>query len=482
MTADKILQLNRRGSLSAAKPQSLIAIPLCTWLIIPYAVSKVEEANHDEFLSPVEERHIDYILEEEFSVNPDFLRFFVAQAGITAGDKSRIVGYAEESDCIAVRSATTAQGETDLLVKYGANNGALPTAILIEDKIRAGFQPDQAKRYRERGDEGKGQEWSQYWTCLVAHAKYPAEKGDFDAVVSLEALHEYFAIKTDERSRFRTRVLEQTIRKFEATGIQSVDPGMTRFRAMYSAECAKVLEPGRWVYDKARDAWWDDTWFFFRCTAWPKGVQIRHQARTGLIGLILPVSDPTPLREVVKQCVAQYPRGSGRRIDVVPVGKSKYAFQIDVPKVVDVSFDAEPPEFEDFFAAIDFLAGVYEKSSDLLPEALRADGEKASLPQEDRDFRALRAMVLGFMRSTVTCLGTQMPYPLPDLRLLTGSMPEKDRYFASPGLMGGFLLELREDERHNRYVISEYWSRQWGSFSVRHKITPSEVVALNEGA
>jgi hypothetical protein len=445
-------------------------------------VSEEEKPNHDEFLSPVEERHIDYVLEEEFSVNPDFLRFFLEQARLTAGDQSRIVGCTEESDCIAVRSATTAKGETDLLVKYGANSGALPTAILIEDKIRAGFQPDQAKRYRERGDEGKGQEWAQYWTCLVAHAKYSAAKGDFDAVVSLEALHDYFAMKTDERSRFRTRVLEQTIRKFEATGIQSVDPGMTRFRAMSSAECAKVLEPGRWVYDKARDAWWDDTWFFFRDTAWPKGVQIRHQARTGHIGLILPVSDPSPLREVVKQWVVRYPHGSAPRIVLVPVGRSNYAFQIDVPKVVDFSFDAEPPEFEDFFAAIDFLAGLYEKSSDLLPEALRANGEKASLSQEDLDLRALRAMLLGFMRSTVICLGTQMPYPLPDLRLLTGSIPEKDRYFASPGLMGGFFLELREDEKHSRYVISEYSSRQWGSFSVRHKITPSEVIALSEGA
>ena len=69
-------------------------------------------------------------------------------------------------------------------------------------------------------------------------------------------------------------------------------------------------------------------------------------------------------------------------------------------------------------------------------------------------------MLLGFMRSKVICLRTEMPHPLPDLRLLTASIPEKDRYFASSGLMGGFFLELREDEKHNRYVISEYSSRQ----------------------
>lgn len=447
-------------------------------------VQTQENYNHDdELVSPVEERHIDYILEEEFSVNPDFLRFFLEQARLTTGDKSRIVEPTEESICIAVRSVTTGRGETDLLVKYGANSGSLPTAILIEDKISAGFQPDQPMRYRDRGEEGKGKEWSEYWTCLVAHTRYSAEKVDFDATVSLEALREYFAGKSDERSRFRARVLEQTIRKYEATGIQRIDPGMTDFRAMYAAECAKVLKPGQWEYDKPRNAWWDDTWFYFRGTSWPKGVQIRHQARTGFIDLILPASDPTPLHDVAEQLMDWHPHGLIPKIEVVPVGKTKCAFQIRVPKVVDFSLDAQLPDFEEFFAAVEFLAGLYERASNLFPEALRIpDTEGMSPPEEDRNTRALRAMLLGFMRSIVTRLGTQMPYPLPDLRLLTASTPEKERYFSSPGLMGGFLLELREDERHDQYIISEYWSRQWGSSSVRHKITASEVFELNEEA
>jgi hypothetical protein len=89
-------------------------------------------------------------------------------------------------------------------------------------------------------------------------------------------------------------------------------------------------------------------------------------------------------------------------------------------------------------------------------------------------------MLLGFMRSTVTCLGTEMPYPLPDLRRLTAATPEEERYFASLGLMGGFHLELYQDERQNPYILSEYWSRQWGAHSVRHKITVSEVLELDD--
>jgi hypothetical protein len=53
---------------------------------------KTQIPEHDMLFSPVEERHIDYILEEEFSVNLDFLRFFLEQARLTAIDKGRIVG------------------------------------------------------------------------------------------------------------------------------------------------------------------------------------------------------------------------------------------------------------------------------------------------------------------------------------------------------------------------------------------------------
>jgi hypothetical protein len=469
---------NLAGLAHSVMPAS---VHMAKWVIMQ--VQNKLSSKHDQLVSPVEERHIDFILEEEFSVDPDFLEFFLEQARLSASDKCRIAECTKDRECMAVRSATTAKGETDILVKYGTNKGTLPTAILIEDKIKAGFQPDQAKRYRDRGEEGKGQEWSEYWTCLVSHTKYSSENSDFDAVVSLEALFGYFSQKTDPRSRFRARVLEQTIRKYEATGIQRIDPGMTGFRAIYAAESARVLKPGRWVYDKARDAWWDDTWFFFRGTTWPKAVQIRHQARTGCVDLILPTSDQALLRAVVEQWVASYPDGPVPRIEVISVGRNKSAFQIRVPKVVDFYCDAQMTEFEEFFSAIEFLAGLYERSSNLLPEALRVpDVDKGLLAEENQDLRALRSMLLGFLRSAVICLGTQMPYPLPDLRLLTALTPEKERYFASPGLMGGFLLELREDEEHGRYILSEHWSRQWGSFLVRHKITTSEVLKLSEEA
>ena len=80
-------------------------------------MEKLETSGTDDFRSPIEERHIDFILEEEFVANPAFLDFFLHQAGTTASNveiPARKHGGASE----AFRSATTSAGETDVLVRY----------------------------------------------------------------------------------------------------------------------------------------------------------------------------------------------------------------------------------------------------------------------------------------------------------------------------------------------------------------------------
>ena len=434
-----------------------------------------------ELFSPVEERHIDYILEEEFNLNRDFLRFFLDQARLGAPDQTVIFACADDAQCAAVRSVTTREGESDLLVTYGPSVG-LPTAILIEDKIRASFQPRQPERYRERGDCGKGKGWSQYWTCLVGPRKYIAKSTAFDATVSIEALQKYFAGRADDRSQFRARILRRTIEKFEAAGVQIVDPGVTEFRGMYAAECEHRLGPTQWIYDKPRDAWWDDTWFSFQSVRWPRSIEVRHQARTGFVDLILPLDDQDVLHKMLEFWRYSYPSSAGPSVNIIPIGKEKkkFAFRVPVRKIVEFTGKTRP-DFEEIFTKIEFLSGLYERSCHLLPESLRCSAPApAGADARSQQLRALRAMLHGFMRSTVVSLGTQMPYPLPEPHLLSEEVPSEERYFASPGLMGGFMLVLREDERHSPYILSQYWSRQWGTGSVRHKITTSEVLCLSD--
>lgn len=128
------------------------------------------------------------------------------------------------------------------------------------------------------------------------------------------------------------------------------------------------------------------------------------------------------------------------------------------------------------------MAVTYEKASSLLPESLRVRAIQKESDERlfiDAGMRALQAILLGFMRSTVTNLGTQMPFPLSDVRRLTSKTPESARYFASTGLMGGFLLKLEKDETAKPYIASEYWSRQWGAHTIRHKITTDQILKVN---
>ena len=101
----------------------------------------------------VREMHVDFLLEEEFNVSATFLEHFITAAHTEPGRSS----FRAES---VRRSVGDQFGEVDLIVLYKQPDGnGRHTAILIENKIGAEFQPNQAQRYRLRGKHGKGNEW-----------------------------------------------------------------------------------------------------------------------------------------------------------------------------------------------------------------------------------------------------------------------------------------------------------------------------------
>lgn len=67
-------------------------------------------------------------------------------------------------------------GESDLVVQfYNSNNQKC--ALLIENKIDAIPQPNQAQRYQERGAKGVEEgNWEIFKTCIVAPKKYLQSK------------------------------------------------------------------------------------------------------------------------------------------------------------------------------------------------------------------------------------------------------------------------------------------------------------------
>src|SRR5258705_10522655 len=76
--------------------------------------------------SPIEERHIDFVLEEEFACNQEFLTFLLKLPRESAGkskavptvdnDHSLLMQPNQEADCQSARSVTTDFGETEVLL------------------------------------------------------------------------------------------------------------------------------------------------------------------------------------------------------------------------------------------------------------------------------------------------------------------------------------------------------------------------------
>jgi hypothetical protein len=257
--------------------------------------------------SPVQEQHIDFLLEEEFACNSDFLNFFVEAAKEhfrpmnDEVEDTKLIQPCSEWNCKAIRSVTTGKGETDVLAIYHSVEKE-KVAILIENKIRAGFQRDQPERYRQRGEDGKNSgHWDFYWTCLISPEKYAQGNEGFDTRLSLEKLATFFSGE-DSRSRFKSGVIQRALRHFAETGLQTKDETMTRFRAFYAQEAACFFGEGDVNWPKARDAWWGDTWFNFKGAGIPAGAEIVHKSEAGFVDLAFPNTKVDLLEKALAKC------------------------------------------------------------------------------------------------------------------------------------------------------------------------------------
>lgn len=249
----------------------------------------------DKILAPkVRELHVDFLLEEEFCADQEFLNKFVASAG-------RMVVPIETVD--VKHSASDMYGEADLVVVYRVA-GQRKIGLLIEDKIRAVFQPNQAQRYRERGEAGiREGNWDEYWTCLVAPKAYVDRGHAFDAAVLLEEIKDWFASDQQRRYQFKARIVEQAIKKAETTGVQQEDPVLTQFRAEYFNFFNLFFKDARISATTAipRKAWKGDSWFDIRSDVLPKGAYINHKSERGFVDLTFPSTNAELLAADLRQ-------------------------------------------------------------------------------------------------------------------------------------------------------------------------------------
>lgn len=170
----------------------------------------MDGSSPDIKISGVCERDIDLLLTDEFASNPGFCGWFVKQIGLPKAREGKLSEV--------VRSATTSNGESDLVLTFITPLGT-QLIVFIENKVGARFQPHQAERYRDRGEsEQRIGRCSEYKTVLVAPQVYIGSDNSthgFDSVVSYEAIREFFETQSQDsdRTQYKSYLITRAIEK-----------------------------------------------------------------------------------------------------------------------------------------------------------------------------------------------------------------------------------------------------------------------------
>ncbi|WP_052810370.1 hypothetical protein [Vibrio renipiscarius] len=226
-------------------------------------------------LEAVRERDIDLLLIEELHTNKLFNQWFLAS----------ILGSSENFEFKgAWHSIVSYHGESDIIVLYEATDGTA-LSLLIENKIDATPQQNQAERYNQRGEEGLANgEWHSYKTCIVAPAQYlHSNQEKYQYELSYECIMEHLLSLENVRSTYKGNIILAAIEQQRRGFQKSVNQQVTEFGIEYTAylqENYPFLNVDVYEHDRAKGT----DWFYFKPYS-NKAITLEHQLSNGRIVL-----------------------------------------------------------------------------------------------------------------------------------------------------------------------------------------------------
>jgi hypothetical protein len=203
----------------------------------------------------VVERDIDLLLLEELRATKEFRTWWLTQLGVSYPESHEMIG--------AWHSYSTNVGESDVMF-VTVDTAGRRHCVMIEDKIYAPPQPNQADRYRQRADDGvKKGLWQHYAFCITAAQHYLNNTGELDEYplkVSHEDIRGWFqSLAPTARIQYKIDLLTVAIDQSKAGYVMVVHPDVTTFWREYwriaDREFAelRMKEPGnkgaksRWI-------------------------------------------------------------------------------------------------------------------------------------------------------------------------------------------------------------------------------------------
>lgn len=303
-----------------------------------------------KYLASIAERDIDLLLVEELTVNPEFGDWFT----------SRLYGRAVLKEAVGTWHSVTdsALGESDLLFLF-RNEDDGRVAVLIENKIDAVAQLQQAARYRMRGEKGiQAQDWDAFLTCVVAPKQYLSlgnQTEGYDSQVTYEEILSFFVSRRsrDRRFAFKGKILLEAIEKNRRGYIAEVSEAMTSYVRDYCRVAASLAPDCRVQEAKPRPA--GSTWVQYRPEGFPKQVTVFHQLTAGHVKLFI-----TGAAGAVEQVLAPFKEVLPPDVEAGPVGKS-CVLSVVVPKLapLEKTVVAEQAAVEQGIRAVQRLVGLY---------------------------------------------------------------------------------------------------------------------------
>jgi hypothetical protein len=225
----------------------------------------------------VSERDIDLLLVEEFMASPDFLSWFLSKIGMTSNGCLHRVHH----------SVNTSNGESDIELEIKSSNGL--EKVLIENKIDAGFQPKQAKRYDDRATQYRSSgKYFSVITVLAAPDEY-AKNSDltigFDKRISYESMLDWYkqAEQLGNRRIFKQSLLLSAIDRCVSGWTLVPDEKATRFWENYWRAAEKYAQELHMRKPNEKPA--TSSFIFFNPIGLEKGVKLVHKVPYGKVDL-----------------------------------------------------------------------------------------------------------------------------------------------------------------------------------------------------
>ena len=274
-------------------------------------------------IEAVAERDIDLILLEELHVSEGFRSWFLSQTFDQGAPSGSVFEVAH-----SVRHPTL--GESDIVGIFEDLHGRR-CALLIENKIDAPAQPDQADRYRLRGNEGvEAGRWAEFRTCILAPESYlqgVADASRYGVQLSYESIRDWFAQngQNDSRSAYRSMMMNEAIEQSRRGYSPTPHQAVTQFWLAYW-EIARVEFPELKMRKPSKIPAASD-WPQFRPRALgPKRV-IRHKLSSAVVDLEIGGAG-----DVAEQVATRNRRLLGDELTVERTGKSA-SIRLVVPEV-----------------------------------------------------------------------------------------------------------------------------------------------------